>query len=65
MLALLELGGGSPWVLHAIGLLLLGGRCVHAWAIIRASFVARTIGMGLTFTSCGLLVLGNLLVHLG
>ena len=56
LLLILELGGWTPWVLHLLGLLLVAGRCAHAFAF---TFVeprprARILGMALTLTSIGL-----------
>ena len=52
MLAL-ELAGAAPWELHAIGILLLAGRLMHAYCFVftGGSIPMRVAGMGLTFTA--------------
>ncbi len=44
-------GGGSPLVLHAIGLALVVGRAAHAFGVSQAAgdYRWRTLGMTLTF----------------
>ena len=54
MLAMLETGGViAPWVLHAIGLMLLVGRLLHgiAMAFTEKWFLGRAVGIVLTFAS--------------
>ncbi len=56
LLALLELNGLPTVILHALGLMLLGGRLAHAHGIAREPevFRWRVLGMALTFTVLGL-----------
>lgn len=56
LLAILEIGGRSPWQLHTLGLMLLAGRLAHAWSFssLDIRMVWRRIGMGLTFAMLGL-----------
>ncbi len=51
LLLLAEFQGGSPLVLHAIGLALVIGRVAHAIGVSRAAedYRWRTLGMTLTF----------------
>lgn len=58
LLALLELGGTVPWLLHALGLLLLAGRIAHGVGLMhqQGSFRLRQFGMLGTFT---VLILGG------
>ncbi|WP_259781966.1 MAPEG family protein [Aestuariispira ectoiniformans] len=51
LLLLVELQGGPVWLLHAIGVSLLAGRCIHAYGVSQAqeNFKIRTTGMTLTF----------------
>lgn len=54
MMAMLETGGVlAPWVLHAIGLMLLVGRLLHgiALAFTKKWFLGRSAGILLTFAS--------------
>jgi hypothetical protein len=53
LLLLAELGGGSPWLLHAIGLSLTTGRVAHAYGVSQANenYRFRVLGMALTFTA--------------
>lgn len=61
LMALVEVGGGSPWVLHGLGLLLLTGRASHAYGVSQTSevFAFRVAGMAMTFATilCASLVL--------
>ncbi|MBY0611788.1 MAG: MAPEG family protein [Beijerinckiaceae bacterium] len=52
MLGLAESLHTNPFVLHALGLMLLCGRLSHAYGVSRANetFVFRVTGMGLTLT---------------
>ncbi len=51
LLLLAEIRGGSPLVLHAIGLTLVVGRATHAFGVSQAAedYRWRTLGMTLTF----------------
>ena len=49
LVLLLEAGGAAAWFLHALGIALLTGRLVHAWAISAGSVRGRQVGMVLTF----------------
>jgi uncharacterized protein len=60
LIALLELNGGNPYVLHAAAASLLIGRSLHAWALIRGTFPARLAGMVLTFTCYFIVIPANL-----
>lgn len=64
LLALLELNRVQATTLHIIGLLLLLGRLLHAWAFSfeRSSIFCRTAGMALTLTSIATAALLNLAV---
>ena len=52
LLLILETNGQPAWTIHALGVLLLGGRLLHAWALSqpKGSVVGRTGGMVLTIT---------------
>jgi uncharacterized protein len=56
LLALLEAGGASAWLLHGLGLLLLVGRVAHGAGLMHQpkSFLLRQVGMLATFTVLGL-----------
>ena len=56
LLALLELQGWPSWLIHVLGLALLGGRVAHAWSFSVADFRprSRVAGMVLTLTMLGL-----------
>ncbi len=51
LLALLELNGLPAWALHALGVVLLAGRGLHAWGISQEPerLRWRVLSMGLTF----------------
>jgi uncharacterized membrane protein YecN with MAPEG domain len=59
MLGLLELGGWAAWLLHGLGLMLLGGRLAHAWSfsVAELRLPSRQLGMGLTMTMLALAAL--------
>ena len=65
MLLALELGGTPFWLLHGIGLAVVGGRLSHALAISREpeQLQLRQLGMLLTFTA--LLVASLALLWMG
>ncbi|MEQ8857646.1 MAG: MAPEG family protein [Pseudomonadales bacterium] len=52
LVLMLELQGGSPWQVHALGAMLLAGRTLHAFGVSRTPerYVYRVSGMALTFT---------------
>ena len=64
LLALAELQGGPPWLVHLLGALLLAGRVIHAFGISREPEVSgsRQLGMTLTFTVLAAAALANLLL---
>ena len=51
MMALLEISGGRPWLLHVIGATLLGARLMHgiAFSFTEKWFLGRFVGTLLTF----------------
>lgn len=51
VIALAEINGVSSWVVHVLGLLLLLGRCAHAWGVSQPeeNFRFRVFGMLSTF----------------
>jgi uncharacterized protein len=55
LIALLELGGATIWVVHGFGLALVAGRGLHAWGVSQTpeTFRFRVLGMALTFASIG------------
>jgi uncharacterized membrane protein YecN with MAPEG domain len=61
LLGLLETAGTSPFLTHALGVALLGGRVMHGVGIAREpeDFRLRQIGMALTF---GVLIAAALLL---
>lgn len=60
LLALLEGDGLAGWAVHALGLMLLAGRLLHAWSFSTGGGLAlRGAGMGLTLT---MIVLAALLL---
>ncbi len=62
MLALLELQGGSIWLLHLLGLTLLAGRFLHAYGLGATPQVipARKFGMILTFAMLAICAVANI-----
>jgi uncharacterized membrane protein YecN with MAPEG domain len=52
LMAFVELRGSAPWLLHAMGLVLVAGRLSHAYGVsqIKESFAFRVSGMAMTFT---------------
>ncbi len=48
-----EIQGGHPLLIHALGVLLLVGRSVHAYGVsqMNEKFVFRVSGMAMTFTA--------------
>ena len=67
LLLLLELGGWPGWLLHLLGLMLLGGRLAHAWSFSAAELrlPSRTAGMVLTTAMLAIAALLCLLQGLG
>lgn len=53
LIYLVEVQGGHPWLIHALGALLLIGRSVHAYGVsqMNEKFVFRVSGMAMTFTA--------------
>lgn len=51
VIALVEINGAWPWLVHILGLLLLAGRCAHAWGVSQPveNFRFRVFGMLSTF----------------
>jgi len=51
VIALAEINGAWPWLVHILGLLLLAGRCAHAWGVSQPveNFRFRVFGMLSTF----------------
>ena len=62
LMMLAEQGGAPSLIVHAIGLLLVVGRTVHAVGVSGdpERMVLRVVGMGLTFTALGTAALVNL-----
>jgi uncharacterized protein len=52
LMAFVELRGAAPWLLHAMGIVLITGRLSHAYGVnqINESFAFRVSGMAMTFT---------------
>jgi uncharacterized membrane protein YecN with MAPEG domain len=52
LMAFVELRGSAPWLLHAMGVVLVAGRLSHAYGVsqIKESFAFRVSGMAMTFT---------------
>jgi uncharacterized membrane protein YecN with MAPEG domain len=52
LMAFVELHGSTPWLLHAMGVVLIAGRLSHAYGVsqIKESFAFRVSGMAMTFT---------------
>jgi uncharacterized protein len=53
LIFLVEVQGGHQWLIHALGVLLLVGRSLHAYGVsqMNENFVFRVTGMSLTFTT--------------
>jgi uncharacterized membrane protein YecN with MAPEG domain len=53
LVALVEVGSASSWVVHALGSLLLVGRLSHAYGVSQTTevFAFRVSGMAMTFTT--------------
>jgi uncharacterized membrane protein YecN with MAPEG domain len=65
LMLLMEMLGLPAWLLHALGIGLLGGRLVHAWSLSAASITGRVAGMMLTFTVLAAGAVSCLLAALG
>lgn len=67
LIALAEIQGLPPVVVHAFGLALLAGRSLHAAGLSRTpeDFRFRVAGMALTFAVLALAALANLVLSLG
>jgi uncharacterized protein len=55
LLLVLEAQGTAAWLVHALGVTLLAGRCLHAYGMSqpKENFAFRVSGMVLTFTVLG------------
>lgn len=53
LMFLVERAGFSPWVVHALGIMLVLGRAAHAWGLQQSDgpSLGRAAGMALTFTA--------------
>ncbi|GLT16851.1 membrane protein [Vibrio zhanjiangensis] len=60
LLMLVEYNGASPWMIHAVAMLFVMGRLIHAKAILAESLKGRVKGMKLTFLSMVLLMALNM-----
>lgn len=49
LMALAEGAGTAAWMMHGLGVALVGGRWVHAWSLDARSGRGRVVGMTLTF----------------
>ena len=67
LLLLVELGDWPIWLLHLLGLMLLGGRLAHAWSfsVAEVRLPSRTVGMVLTITMLALAAILCLVRGLG
>ncbi len=59
LLALLEIGGTAPWLLHAIGAMLLVGRLLHGYAFAFTDLFAPGRIGGVVLTLLALLTAGG------
>lgn len=66
LILMLELQNAPVWLLLGVGLMLLAGRCIHAFGVGGAQETrgARTLGMALTLTALGVSGLANMFVAL-
>jgi hypothetical protein len=55
LIFLVEAQGTAAWLVHALGAVLLLGRCLHAYGVsqVKETFVFRVSGMAMTFTALG------------
>ena len=67
LMALGEIQGLYPILVHALGLILLIGRCLHAYGVSRTpeDFRFRVTGMALTFSVLALAAVANLTISAG
>ncbi len=49
LMGLCEINGAAPWIIHAMGVVLLAGRLMHVWAIESENLPRRIAGMSATF----------------
>ncbi|MBU2983263.1 MAPEG family protein [Lentibacter algarum] len=64
LIAMAELQSGPAWLIHLLGLLILGGRFIHAYGFGRTPQIVplRQTGMYLTFTAILVSALSNILL---
>jgi uncharacterized membrane protein YecN with MAPEG domain len=60
LLFTLESNGGPGWLLHGLGILMLVGRMIHAYAMWTDDIPRRVLGMKLTIWALIILAIGNL-----
>ena len=62
LLGILGIGRWPPWLLHLLGLAVLGGRLAHAWSfsVEEVRLRSRTLGMVLTLASLAVMALLSL-----
>ena len=67
LMAFAEIQGLFPILVHALGLTLLVGRCLHAYGVSRSpeNFRFRVTGMALTFGVLSLAAIANLALPVG
>ncbi len=67
LMGLAELLKASPLLLHALGLLLVTGRAIHAYALSQTPHIMqlRVMGMVLTFTTLGIAAMACIVLALG
>jgi uncharacterized membrane protein YecN with MAPEG domain len=70
LIYLVEAQGTAAWLVHALGVALLLGRCLHAYGVsqVKETFFFRVSGMVLTFNVLGVsagLILAHTLLGLG
>jgi len=67
LLLVMELQGAAVWLLAALGLLLIAGRCLHAYGVAQdpEPLKLRIAGMALTFGFLGLSACAVILLALG
>ena len=67
LMAFGEIQGLYPIVVHLLGLMLLAGRCLHAYGVSRTpeNFRFRVTGMALTFGVLSLAAVANLVLSIG
>ncbi len=67
LMALAELQNAQAWIVHAIGVMLIAGRIMHAYGLTQEpkSYRFRVYGMSCTFAAIISGALANLLLPLG